>query len=103
MKKGEFAVPVCTKCRKKAWPPSSTCPSCFSKTVLKKVGKTGVLTEFAHSHVRNREGTFGIVKMEGFTLVGSFDDGELRKGMKVEMDRCGISEGTPFYHFVPAK
>lgn len=103
LKKGEFAVPVCTKCGKKAWPPSGTCSSCFSKTTLKKTTRLGELVEFSRSHVRGYEGVFGIVKMDGFTLVGSFDNTNLKKGMKVRMDRCGMSNGTPFYHFLPEK
>ncbi|AIF83877.1 putative nucleic-acid-binding protein containing a Zn-ribbon [Candidatus Nitrososphaera evergladensis SR1] len=101
LKKGEFVVPVCTSCGQKAWPPSPTCPKCFGRTALKKVGKTGTLAEFATSHVRGHEGVFGIVEMDGFRLVGSLDgDKKLRKGVKVKMDRCGVNaEGAPFYHF----
>jgi hypothetical protein len=36
-------------------------------------------------------------------LVGSFDDAKLSKGMKVMMDRCGVNDATPFYHFTPEK
>jgi uncharacterized OB-fold protein len=103
LEKGEFTIPVCTKCGKKAWPPSACCPSCFSKTALKKAARTGVLVEFARSNVKGHEGTFGMVRMDGFILVGSFDNVELKKGMKVRMDWCGINDGTPFYHFVPEK
>ncbi|MEO9364338.1 MAG: zinc ribbon domain-containing protein [Nitrososphaera sp.] len=103
LKKGEFLVPVCTTCGKRAWPPSPSCPECFGKTALKKVGKIGMLVEFATSYVRGHEGVFGIIEMDGFRLVGSLDNGNLRKGLKVEMDRCGVdAEGTPFYHFIPA-
>lgn len=103
MKKGEFFVPVCTKCGKKAWPPAPACASCFSKTALKKMDRAGVLVEFARSHVRGHEGVFGMVQMGGFMLIGSFDNAKLRKGMKVMMDRCGVSDATPFYHFTPEK
>ncbi len=81
----------------------TACQSCFAKTALKKVAKTGALVEFTHSHVRGHEGAFGIVQMDGFVLVGSFDDTALQKGMKVRMDKCGVNDGTPFYHFVPEK
>jgi uncharacterized OB-fold protein len=79
------------------------CSKCFGRTAPKKVGKTGTLVEFASSYVRNHEGVFGIIDMDGFRLVGSLDGGRLRKGMKVEMDRFGVNaEGLPFYHFSPA-
>ena len=45
----------------------------------------------------------GMVQMGGFMLIGSFDNAKLRKGMKVMMDRCGVSDATPFYHFTPEK
>ncbi|HEX9677556.1 hypothetical protein [Nitrososphaera sp.] len=103
LKRGVFRVPVCTRCGKKAWPPSSTCASCYSKTALKKVGSTGVLVEFAASHLRGHEGIFGIVEMDGFRLVGSFESTELAEGMQVRMVDCGMRDGTPCYLFAPDK
>lgn len=97
-------VPVCTSCGKKAWPPSARCPSCLSKTRFAKVATAGTLVEFAASHVRGREGTFGIVEMDGFRLVGSIGDAKLREGMKVKMSKCGVGpDGTPYYHFEPVE
>lgn len=96
-------MPVCTRCGKKAWPPSPTCSACYSKTVLKQVDKKGVLIEFAASHVRGHEGTFGIVQMDGFRLVGSFGSAKLEEGMRVRMVDCGIRNGTPYYCFAPAR
>lgn len=101
LEQGEFRVPVCTRCGKKAWPPSSTCPICYSKTALRKVSGSGVLVEFASSHVRGREGLFGIVEMDGFRLVGSFHTAELVEGMRVRMVACGKKDGAPYYLFAP--
>lgn len=98
---GEFRVPVCTRCGKKAWPPSSTCPICYSTTALRKVSDRGVLVEFASSHMRGWEGLFGIVEMDGFRLVGSFQTTELAEGMKVRMVACGKKDGAPYYLFAP--
>lgn len=103
LKRGVFKVPICKRCGKKAWPPSSTCPICYSKTVLKRAGRKGVLVEFAASHVRGHEGVFGIVEMDGFRLMGSFDSAELSPGMEVRMVDCGVKDGTPYYSFVPEK
>lgn len=73
--------------------------------MLKKVAKTGTLAEFATSYVRGHEGTFGVIEMDGFRLIGSLDSSignGLHRGLKVRMDRCGINEeGSPFYHFSP--
>src|SRR5688572_30554911 len=65
LKKGEFRMPVCNSCGSKAWPPSSRCPHCLSKTSLKKIETTGTLIEFTSSHVKGKEGVFGLVDMSG--------------------------------------
>ena len=63
------------------------------------MGCDGVLEELATSHVSGHEGAFGIVKMDGFRVVGSLD-GQLHKGEKVRMTECGVgSDGSPFYRF----
>jgi uncharacterized OB-fold protein len=104
LKKGEFRVPVCTSCGQKAWPPSSRCPRCLSKTSLKKMQATGTLLEFSRSHVKGKEGVFGIVEMSGIRLVGSFGDHQMAEGMKVRMTKCGLGpDGTAYYFFAPAK
>lgn len=71
--------------------------------MLKKVSNKGVIVEFAASHIRGHEGVFGVVEMDGFKLVGSFDMIELVPGMRVQMVDCGMSEGAPYYLFAPEK
>ena len=64
----------------------------------------GTLVEFAASHVKGREGIFGVVHMDGFRLMGSFGDAKLKEGMKVKMSRCGLGlDRSPYYHFQPAE
>lgn len=100
LKSGEFAVPVCMSCGKKAWPPSLHCPSCFATTKLEHVRAEGTLVEFAGSSIKGHEGTFGIVEMDGFRLVGSLDGTKFCSGMRVKMTECGITpDGSPFYRF----
>ena len=103
LKNGEFKIPVCTSCESKAWPPSLYCPNCLSKTSLQNVITNGTLLVFAHSFVKGKEGTFGLIEMSGIRIVGSIDIRDLKEGMKVKMFRCGIREdGTLFYNFVKA-
>jgi uncharacterized OB-fold protein len=103
LKKGEFRIPVCTLCKSKAWPPSSHCPHCLHETSLQKVETTGALLEFTSSHIKGKEGIFGIIEMSGIKIVGSFDSLQLKEGMKVKMSDCGIMpDGTAFYHFTKA-
>jgi hypothetical protein len=60
--------------------------------------------EFANSSVAGKSGVFGLVRMScGIKLVGSFDSQDLQEGIQVRMDKCGLSNGSAFYHFVPAK
>jgi hypothetical protein len=71
---------------------------------LKSVRANGTLLEFSKSHIKGKEGIFGLVEMSGIRLIGSFGDHQMREGMKVRMANCGLfPDGTPFYFFVPAK
>lgn len=62
-----------------------------------------MLVEFATSHVRGHEGMFGIVQMDGFRLVGSFESAELAQGISVRMIECGMKDDAPYYLFAPEK
>lgn len=55
------------------------------------------------SHLRGHEGIFGIVQMDGFRLVGSFENAELAQGISVRMVECGMRDGAPYYLFAPEK
>ncbi len=104
LRKNKFVVPACTSCGKRAWPPALHCPSCLAKTELRPASKKGTLVEFASSHLRGREGVFGMIEMEdGFRIVGSLSGEKLYKGMKVKMVECGLSpaDGAPYYRFSP--
>ncbi|MGI0024274.1 MAG: zinc ribbon domain-containing protein [Nitrososphaera sp.] len=102
LKRREFRIPVCVSCGSKAWPPSPTCPRCLSRTAMKEGKRTGRLLELSCSHVKGREGLFGVIQIDDIRLVGSFDRHSLREGMNVMMIDCGIHEdGTVFYRFAP--
>ena len=56
------------------------------------------------SHLKSREGCYGIVEMSGIKLIGSFDNPEMKEGIKVKMVSCGVMpDGTPYYFFEPVK
>ena len=98
---GEFRIPVCASCSSRVWPPSKICPKCHSNASLQKFEATGILIEFADSHVKNREGSFGIIDMDGIRIVGSLKAANPHVGMKMKMAACGVREdGGPFYDFV---
>lgn len=102
LKTGEFRVPICKSCGRKAWPPAKLCPVCLSNTSLEKVESVGIVIEFAKSHVKNKEGSFGILDIDGIRLVGALKTDKISSGMRMRMVECGISEdGSPFYDFAP--
>lgn len=104
LKAGKFMIPVCRSCSYRVWPPSRSCPACLSETAMQEVETIGNLVEFSTSHVRAREGVFGVIDMGGIRLVGGLKEGKLVHGMKVKMSTCGLSDdGSPYYDFLPAE
>jgi uncharacterized OB-fold protein len=99
---GDFKIPTCTSCKKKVWPPSPYCRSCFSKAELKSVRKEGTLLEFTKSYIGNTEVILGAVEICGIRLMGRLTPSskKFKNGMKVRMSECGINtEGEIFYNF----
>jgi len=75
----------------------------LGKTSLQRIETTGTLLEFTSSHIRDKEGIFGLVEMSGIRIVGSFDSSRLEEGIKVKMSGCGVrSDGTTYYNFTKA-
>jgi uncharacterized OB-fold protein len=99
LRKGEFKVPVCISCSAIAWPPSRFCSKCYSPTLLQKIKTSGILVEFANSNIKNKQGTFGLVNIDGIRLVGKIKCERPQIGITVEMAKCGIEDGSPFYDF----
>jgi uncharacterized OB-fold protein len=100
---GEFKIPVCGSCGARAWPPSKSCPNCYSHTMLERIDPIGTLIEFAISNVRNREGAFGVIDIDGIKIVGGLKTQRPSAGMKMKLSACGLREdGSPFYDFEAA-
>ncbi|MDQ4100786.1 MAG: zinc ribbon domain-containing protein [Thermoproteota archaeon] len=104
MNRGEFRLPICTWCKTKVWPPSYHCPRCLSSTSLQIVDTNGILLYFSKSYLKDLEGCFGLIDMDGVRLIGSFETVELKEGLRVKMVKCGLKPGgTPYYFFEPIK
>ena len=102
LRAGEFKLPVCISCGTTMWPPSARCAKCYSPTALKTPELVGTLIEFSNSYVKNREGTFGVIDMNGIRIVGSLSGSDSQVGTKVRMVACGLSsDGSPYYEFQP--
>jgi uncharacterized OB-fold protein len=101
LRRHEFRVTVCKKCRQKIWPPSQNCFVCFSPTKLEKVVTTGFIKEITTSYTKGTAKLYGIVDMQGIKLVGSLSP-DAYVGLKVQMTDCGIREnGSLFFNFDP--
>jgi len=101
LRRHEFRVTVCKKCRQKIWPPSQNCFVCFSPTKLEKVVTTGFIKEITTSYTKGTAKLYGIVDMQGIKLVGSLAP-DAYVGLKVQMTDCGIREnGSLFFNFDP--
>jgi len=101
LRRHEFRVTVCKKCRQKIWPPSQHCFVCFSPTNLEKVVTTGFIKEITTSYTKGTAKLYGIVDMQGIKLVGSLSP-DAYVGLKVQMTDCGIREnGSLFFNFDP--
>lgn len=102
LKTGDFFIPVCKSCGKRAWPPATFCPVCLSQTTLKRIDRIGVVVEFASSHLKNIEGVFGVIDIDGIRLVGAIKAHKISLGMPVKLVTCGLNEeGSPYYDFEP--
>ena len=47
LKKGNFMIPECDRCKKIVWPPANFCDSCFGKIVLKEKQNQGKIITFS--------------------------------------------------------
>ena len=47
LKKGNFTVAFCNKCKKTVWPPSEYCDKCFNETQLNNSNGLGKILEFS--------------------------------------------------------
>lgn len=101
---GEFKIPQCTTCGHRAWPPSRSCPKCYSRTELKSIDPVGILVEFANSNIRNKGGIFGVIDIDGIKIVGGLKTENPHAGMKLKMSACGLNkDGSPYYDFDSAQ
>ncbi|HEV8386651.1 MAG TPA: hypothetical protein VGQ03_03420 [Nitrososphaera sp.] len=70
---------------------------------MERIDPIGTLIEFATSNVRNREGVFGLIDIDGIKIVGGLRTEKPSAGMKMKMSGCGLREdGSPFYDFEAA-
>ena len=93
LRKGNFLIPQCKRCKKIVWPPASFCDNCFGEVVLKKKQKQGKVIAFS----KQKNEYFCIVEFEGKIKVMAKSKNEPKKNQMVEMIRCGIKNNNYFF------
>lgn len=94
LKKGNFFVGECTKCKRTNWPPSDSCNKCFGDLVWRKVREPGILIEYS-----SKDGKmFGIVEFEDqVKVMGSLSNSRhLEPGQKIRIRGCGFDDAPRF-------
>ena len=94
LSKGRFSIPECRSCNKIIWPPSEFCNQCFGIVTLKKGEFEGKIIEFSK---QNNE-YFCLVEFEKNIRVLAKILRIPEIGQKVKISKCGISNGSYFFH-----
>ena len=110
IRKGNFVLPYCKRCKKNIWPPSNHCRICLSNLYLKSCNKKkGKILEILVSKINNNSNnnnTFMVlVDMQAVILIGSLlldtniNNLNNFKGKFVRFNKCGFIDNKIFYQF----
>jgi len=96
LSKGQFCIPECMICKKIVWPPSEFCDNCNGETSLKKGEFEGKIVEFS----KQNENYFCMVEFfDSIRLMAKMNTSP-KKDQIVKISKCGISEGSYFFHVI---
>jgi hypothetical protein len=96
LSKGQFCIPECMTCKKIVWPPSEFCDNCNGETSLKKGKFEGKIVEFS----KQNENYFCMVEFfDSIRLIAKMNTSP-KKDQIVKISKCGISEGSYFFHVI---
>ena len=96
LSKGQFCIPECMTCKKIVWPPSEFCDNCNGETSLKKGEFEGKIIEFS----KQNENYFCMVEFfDSIRLMAKMNTSP-KKDQIVKISKCGISEGSYFFHVI---
>ncbi len=96
LKKGNFVIGDCPKCKMVIWPPSDYCCKCFDKLNWKKSKSFGKVIEFS----KKDNAYFCITEFEEkIRIIGSLRNvkNEPQIGQKVKLERCSMTDNN--YNF----
>ncbi len=96
LKKGNFVIGECPKCKMVIWPPSDYCSKCFENVKWKNSNSIGKLIEFS----KKDNAYFCITEFEEkIRIMGSLRniEHEPKIGQKVKLERCSMTDNN--YNF----
>ena len=92
LKKGNFIIPECTKCKKIVWPPSDFCSYCLGAINWKNTSKNGKIIEYS----KKDHTFFCLAEFEGgIKIMGSLRSKDIpSEGQSVRIEKCSIRNGN---------
>ena len=107
IKRGNFVLPYCRRCKKNSWPPSDNCRLCLGMLSLKDCNnKNGKILEIFMSKIKNNYNTLMVlVEINEVILLGSLslDTNKQEKssliGNWIRIKKCGFIDDKIFYEF----
>ena len=94
LEKGRFCIPECLSCKKLVWPPSEFCDKCNGETSLKKEEFEAKIIEFS----RQNDDYFCIVEFYDSIRIMAKMTTCPKKDQIVKISKCGIVDGSYFFH-----
>ncbi|MGE5634313.1 MAG: hypothetical protein ACM3VV_03710 [Deltaproteobacteria bacterium] len=109
IKRGNFVLPYCRRCKKNIWPPSDNCRLCLGKLSLENCNnKIGKILEIFVSKMMNNNidnKLMILVDIDEVILLGSLSvdrekqEKDSLKGNWVRIKKCGFIDNKIFYEF----
>jgi uncharacterized OB-fold protein len=109
IKRGNFVLPYCRRCKKNIWPPSDNCRLCLGKLSLENCNnKIGKILEIFVSKMMNNDidnKLMILVDIDEVILLGSLSVDRVKqekdslKGNLVRIKKCGFIDNKIFYEF----
>ena len=93
LKKGNFLIPQCNKCKKIVWPPSDFCDKCFGKVGLNEKQENGKVVTFS----KHNNDYFCVVEFKENIKIIAKSEKQPKKDQIVEVTRCGIKNNDYFF------
>jgi uncharacterized OB-fold protein len=110
IKRGNFVLPYCKKCKKNIWPPANNCRLCLANLSIvncnNKIGKIlEIFVSKINNNYNNKDVLMILIDMHEVILLGSLsvDHNTIEriniKENVVRIKKCGFMDDKVFYEF----